>query len=141
MTRERAMRIRTGHEEASAILDDREMLEAGKEFELWGRARRVALLTRVLHVYLVASVVILVSSLAGLFGHDTASWIPVAAGAATVPTAWTIGRMVERATTDLPVVEHRRIESGRLEATGTAVVAYSWVVLAAGVACVVSGLS
>jgi len=135
------MRIRMGHEEASAILDDREMLEAGKEFELWGRARRVALLTKVLHVYLAGSVMVLVCSLAGLFGHDASSWIPVAAGAATIPTGWTVGRMATRATTDLPNVEHRRVETGRLEATGTAVAAYSWVVVAAGVACVVSGLS
>jgi len=135
------MRIRMGTEEASAVLDDREMLEAGKELELWARARRVALLTRVLHVYLIASIAILAGLLLGAFGRDAASWVPVAAGFATVPTAWTVGRMATRATTSLPDVEHRRVEIGRLEATGTAVTTYSWVVVAAGFVCMVAGLS
>jgi hypothetical protein len=137
----RDMRIRMGTEEASAVLDDREMLEAGKELELWARARRVALLSRVLHVYLLASIAILAGVAYGVFGHDAASWIPVAAGFATVPTAWTVGRMATKATTSLPEVEHRRLEIGRLEATGMAVTTYSWLVVAAGVVCMVAGLS
>lgn len=130
-----------GHEEASAILDDREVLEAGKEIELWARAKRVVLLTRILHVYLIATIAMLVATVYGAFTNGPAAWIPVAAGFATVPTAWVVGRIVSRATTDLPAVEHRAIETGRLEATGTAVATYSWVVMAAGVACVVAGLS
>lgn len=130
-----------GHEEASAILDDREVLETGKELELWARAKRVVLLTRILHVYLIASIAMLVATAYGAFAQAPASWIPVAAGFATIPTAWVVGRIVTRTTTDLPNVEHRAVETGRLEATGTAVATYSWVVIAAGLACVVVGLS
>lgn len=130
-----------GHEEASAILDDREVLEAGKELELWSRAKRVVLLTRILHAYLIATVAMLVATAYGAFAQGPASWIPLAAGFATVPTAWVVGRIVVRTTADLPNVEHRAIETGRLEATGIAVSTYSWVVMAAGVACMVAGLS
>lgn len=130
-----------GHEEASAILDDREVLETGKELEIWARAKRVVLLTRILHVYLIASIAMLVATAYGAFAQAPATWIPVAAGFATIPTAWVVGRIVTRTTTDLPNVEHRAVETGRLEATGTAVATYSWVVIAAGLACVVVGLS
>ena len=130
-----------GHEEASAILDDREVLETGKELELWARAKRVVLLTRILHVYLIASIAMLVATAYGAFAQAPATWIPVAGGFATIPTAWVVGRIVTRTTTDLPNVEHRAVETGRLEATGTAVATYSWIVIAAGLACVVAGLS
>ncbi len=136
-------RIRTGQDPetirsiaASAVLDDRELAEAGKELELWSRARRVALLSRVLHVYLLASIAIAAGVMLGHFANGPSAWIPIAAGGATIPTAWTIGRMALSSTTSLPDVEHRRAETGRLEATGSAVSAYSWFVVAAGALCI-----
>jgi hypothetical protein len=111
------------------------MAEANREFDLLRRARSLATVTRVLHVYAAGSIALLA------FGGRLPPVWQGLAGAATAITAMALRTIAARTGRDLPVVEHRMDATSRLERTASALSIYATVVAVIGVASILSAWS